>query len=86
MVPILFDPFSVFLRQIVLPQKRVQISIYCIDLLLMPRMKIHLDITANRRMSKHGFARAAPAIAQRVVQSILKKTEYLTSICLRRNT
>jgi hypothetical protein len=42
-------------------------------------MKLHLDITANRRISKCGFARAAQALAPRVAQSILNKTEYITS-------
>jgi hypothetical protein len=45
-------------------------------------MKLHLDITADRRISKCGFARAAQELAPRIAQSILKKTEYITSIRL----
>jgi predicted Rdx family selenoprotein len=83
MVPILFEPFSAFLRQIFLPQKRVQISIYCTDLLLMPRVKLHLDTTANRRISiiepqnvevwfrsRSAGAPAAPVLA-RLVRRVL---------------
>jgi hypothetical protein len=42
-------------------------------------MKLHQTGTANRRISKDGFAPAAPALARRVAQSCLKSTEIIPS-------